>query len=438
MRSLRTVLFAIAAVVLPGCSALTTVLPPPAPGNHALRPVAGTRWLDCKGVVHCHSHLSHDSDGTLEEISAACRVAGIDFVVMTDHQTEQSIQDGVRGMVGDTLFLVGAEVRSPQGTMLCFPLVRPLRRFQHPGLLAKEAAAQGGLAFVCHGELWKIPFEGHDLSGAEIVNLHAGAMSANKLGTLATALLLPMRTLCERICWRDENVFAAWDTALVASHPFTPIGGNDAHANVRVFGPLGGTIGTYREIFLTLSTHVLAERLDESAVVEAFAAGRTYVSFDIFGDGSGFDFRAVDDEGVHMGGSTVTAHPDLALHIATPSSGVIRLLRNGIEVESHTTCAWTIRAPLPGIYRVEVTTPGGDPWLFSSSIRVAEASPSRTARSATGPCRELPRRGAGRCGLPSCSQPSASPTGEPGTRHRDPEPAAPPHAQGNVTPSLRP
>lgn len=367
--------------MLPCCAAVTG-MEFEGPGARRRARVAGTPFLDLKGVVHCHSHLSHDSDGTLEQIAAACDEARIDFLVMTDHQTDASIRDGVRGLVGDTLFLVGAEVRSPIGTLLCFPLQRPLRRFQHPALLAKEAAEQGGLAFAAHAELWRAPLSAPGLHGAEIVNLHAGAMAANKLGTLGTALFLPIHTLCERISQRDDAVFAAWDEALQERHPFTPIGGNDAHANIRVFGPLGGTIGDYREVFLTLSTHVLAERLDERAVVEAFAAGRTYVSFDVFGDGTGFDFRAVDGHGVHCPGSTVPIGPDLSLQVRVPDDGRIRLLRDGHLVgEVHGRSArWSIQAP--GVHRVEVWRDGDVPWLFSSSIAVVAAGGATSGRDA--------------------------------------------------------
>jgi len=358
--------------LLGSCAAFTTVLgtPGPHPTVHPV-PVAGTRLFDWKGIVHCHSHLSHDSHGTIETIAAACEKAHIDFVVMTDHQTEQSIADGQRGFVGKTLFVVGAEVRSPQGTLLCFPLVKPLRRFQHAALLAKEAAAQGGLAFVCHGEMWKVPWDVPGLTGAEIVNLHAAAMTRNKLGTLFTVLFLPMRFLLERISYRDESVLAQWDQGLERQHPFTPVGGNDAHANVRVFGPLGGTIGTYQEIFLTLSTHVLAEQLDEKSIVEAFVAGRTYVSFDVFGEGAGFDFRAEDGAGnVHVGGASVPARSDLVLRVLAPQAGRIRLFCDGRVVHERDGMTMVVHAPLPGVYRVEVATKDGDPWLFSSSIRV--------------------------------------------------------------------
>lgn len=355
------------------CAAVTTIDPVTRErGGHAPR-VAGTDLFDWKGVVHCHGRLSHDSTGTVDEIVAACRECGIRFVVMTDHQTDASIRDGERGLVGDTLFVVGAEVRSPQGTVIAFPLHKPLRRWQHPALLTREAAEQGALTFVCHAEAWRIPWTGLGLAGAEIVNLHAGAMTASYAGTLATALFLPARSLFERICIGDERVFAAWDLALGHEHLFTPVGGDDAHANVRVFGPLGGTIGTYREVFATLSTHVLAATLDETAVVDAFRRGRTYVSFDVFGDGTGFDFRGVSGDVVVVGGADVVADPGLSLRVSVPGNGKIRLLRDGVVIRQVDGDCLLETAPGPGVHRVEVRTSGGEPWLFSSSIRVLPA-----------------------------------------------------------------
>jgi hypothetical protein len=179
-----------------------------------------------------------------------------------------------------------------------------------------------------------------------------------------------MRLLCERLCYRDEQVFAEWDRTLALQHPFTPVGGNDAHASVRVFGPLGGTIGTYQEMFLTLSTHVLAAQLDERSLVDAFAAGRTYVSFDVFGEGAGFDFRAEDAAGVHLAGASVPARDGLVLRVRTPAPGCIRLLCDGQQVHQRDAMALDVHAPGPGVYRVEVTTLDGSPWLFSGSIRV--------------------------------------------------------------------
>lgn len=335
--------------------------------------LAGTALQDWKGVVHCHSYLSHDSEGTVAEIVAAAHAARIDFVMMTDHQTDASIRDGARGMMDGVLFVVGAEIRTPQGTVMAFPLQAPLRRWQSAGALVAEAGRQGAVAFLCHAEntrAWDVD----GLCGVEIVNLHAGAVGADRIEMLLWGFLLPLRATFGLICQRDPAVFAAWDRQLGRRHPFTPVGGNDAHANVRIFGPLGGTIGTYCEVFLTLSTHVLAERLDEASVVEAMRAGRTYVCFDLFGEGTGFDFHAEDGARVAPPGATVPSSPELRLVARAPRPGHLRFLCDGVVCCEGDGLALELAAPPPGVYRVEVVSTGGVPWIFSSSIRVVGAT----------------------------------------------------------------
>lgn len=359
---------AAAALVLTACSAFTSI--PGVAGAPGAQRVPGTDLFDWKGVVHCHSHFSHDSDGKLETIVAAAQAHGIDFVVMTDHQTEASVRDGVRGRVGGVLFVVGAEVGCRNSSLLAFPLQKPLRRFQHPALLVAEAHQQGALVFLCHAERWDDGWDTPGLDGVEIVNLHAGAKAAGAAGTVGTALFLPVRALLERFCQRNPEVFRRWDAELLRGRRLPPVGGNDAHANVRAFGPLGGTIGDYREVFAMLSTHVLAERLDEASLVEALRAGRSYVAFDGFGEGSGFDFRAVRGHAVHLPGDAVAPSPELVLRVAVPRPGVVTLWRDGELCVERTAAQLEVRDPAPGFYRVEVHTLDGQPWLFSGVIRV--------------------------------------------------------------------
>ena len=44
-------------------------------------------YQDLRGAIHVHSHLSHDSGGTAEEILQGAREAGLDYVILTDHDT---------------------------------------------------------------------------------------------------------------------------------------------------------------------------------------------------------------------------------------------------------------------------------------------------------------------------------------------------------------
>ncbi|MCA8942931.1 MAG: hypothetical protein KDB80_10265 [Planctomycetes bacterium] len=358
---------------LSSCATFTTMLGPVGGWPEARPlPVEGTDLFDWKGMVHCHSYLSHDSSGTIPEIRDAASAARLDFLVMTDHQTDASIRDGVRGRLDDTLFLVGAEVRTPQGTVIAFPLRTPLRRFMSAGALIVEAQRQGAIGIMAHAEAWN-DWGVDNVTGVEIVNLHAGALAADPVSVILTTLFLPIRSLMRRISVRDPEIFRHWDEALAARHPLSPVGGGDAHASIRAFGPLGGTIGNYREVFLTVSTHVLATECTEESIVEAFRAGRSYVSFDVFGEGSGFDFRAMDADGVHVLGATVDASESLRLLVRTPSVARIELWRDGEIVERHEGTEFEFDRPEPGIYRVEARTPRDTPWLFSGSIRVTAA-----------------------------------------------------------------
>ena len=51
---------------------------------------------DYRGVIHCHSTYSFDGKGDMEEIGKAANDAGLDFVMMTDHDTMEPVQKGER------------------------------------------------------------------------------------------------------------------------------------------------------------------------------------------------------------------------------------------------------------------------------------------------------------------------------------------------------
>jgi hypothetical protein len=356
--------------LLCSCTLMTT-MGGPARGHvpFARRPVPGTELYDWKGVIHCHSYLSHDSDGTIEQIAAAAESVGIDFVVMTDHQTEASVAEGARGMIGRTLFVTGAELRAGGASLLAFPLVRYVEpRLALDAMLA-EVRAQGGLAMIGHAE--RFAAWDHDgFDGVEIYNLHAAAKAVPVHRMIAVFLLGPVRTLFEQLSTRPDAVLSRYDELTARGPLLAAVGGNDAHANVRVFGPLGGTVGTYEEVFHTLSTHVLAKELSEPALVEALRAARSYVVYDLYRDGTGFDFRAVAGDSEALLGATVAATPGLELRVTTPWPAEIRLLRNGVLDKKGTGTSLVRPAPGLGDWRVEAYLDGVKPWIFSSPIRV--------------------------------------------------------------------
>jgi predicted metal-dependent phosphoesterase TrpH len=106
-------------------------------------PIFGA-YKDYRGVIHCHSFLSHDSPGQIADIVAAAQTNGLDFVMMTDHITPEAITNGVTGMQGPTLFILGAEISQAKGSILGIGLKRFVDRKQKTAQKIIEALQAAG------------------------------------------------------------------------------------------------------------------------------------------------------------------------------------------------------------------------------------------------------------------------------------------------------
>src|ERR1044072_1991281 len=106
---------------------------------------------DLACVVHLHS-LYSDGTGTVPEIARAARRAGVDVVLLTDHDTLEAKRQGEEGWHDGVLVLVGEEVTPAHGNhTLAFGIEREIA---HRGLSGAEIAAAiraaGGLSIAAH------------------------------------------------------------------------------------------------------------------------------------------------------------------------------------------------------------------------------------------------------------------------------------------------
>lgn len=283
---------------------------------------------DYRGVIHCHSYRSHDSDGTLDEIVAAAREAGVDFIMMTDHPADEP-QPAIRGMHGGVLFFDGAETKG-------------------------RLWIEDRLVFVAHPEDFR-DWNDAALDGMEIYNTHADVKGDPKVLT-ALGYAPGKRFLS---FWDPPAAFLAkWDE-MTQRRRFVGIAGNDAHQNIRV-GDV--QLDPYAHSFRFVNTHVLARSIDD--VAESLRMGRAFVAFEMERRASGFRFRAGS---IEMGGE---ARAPVELRMTLPSPAPLRLLRNGVVVARDVR---RFEAREPGVYRVEVdqTIEGRTvPWIYSNPIYV--------------------------------------------------------------------
>ena len=376
---------------------------------------------DFRALLHVHSHFSHDSRGTLEEILAAAKATGVRAILFTEHPSDEYdyYKDGHRGMHDGVLLIPGAETMG----FLAYPTrsiqqIKPAGPQEFVDLVRRD----GGLAFLSHLEE-RMDWEIAGLTGTEIYNTHADAKEERRLmarlrNPLALLSLLPIvekypQEFFGALLDYPADYLRRWDE-LCLKYPHTGVAANDSHHNqgiravleeqgrVRVEDLLGKKIieldgnrtgflkprlegkkpgdvvleidlDPYERSFRHVSTHLLMNELSREAVWEALEAGRAYVGFDWIADPTGFVFFARQQHRQWPMGSRPVVGESLTLIAAAPLPGTFRVVRNGEVIHTQTGRSLELPIDQPGNYRVEVLLPVADetrPWILSNPIYV--------------------------------------------------------------------
>jgi len=256
--------------------------------------------LDLRGVVHVHTRDSHDSPGDIGDVAEAARATGVDWVALTEHARPGG--PPARGQVRGVIILPGFELRAGGGSLLALGLgvLPPDRRDLAAVVRATHAA--GGVALLGHIETSRLmepaAYAELGVDGIELVNLHAAAQRAGFLELLVGNLLLPPWLSVRPLLRHPAQNLVLWQRLPEAR---SIVGGVDAHARVRLLGPVGGTLDSYRRAFALLTTHVLARERSPEAILSALRHGQSYVAYEGLGrvdafrfspSGSSFQLRA--------------------------------------------------------------------------------------------------------------------------------------------------
>nr|HID13913.1 hypothetical protein [Anaerolineae bacterium] len=343
------------------------------------------------GNPHVHTSYS-DGEALHTEVAQAAAEAGLDFVIVTDHNVWV---DGCEGYYGQVLLLVSEEVhdvrRRPQANhLLAYNAETELAPLAaDPQMLIDEVNRRGGFSYLAHPyeygspispDLAPIPWADWDVigyTGLEIWNYMSEfkALLRNKLAAVyyayfpARGIRGPFRATLRR-----------WDKLLSQGKRITAIGGSDAHGNTYSLGPLRRVVFPYEYLFRCVNTHILTERPlngllehDKRLIYGALRAGHTWVGYDLPASTAGFRFHARSGANHALMGDELVRTGATKFEVRTPYSADIRLVLNGRVVVrargkhlKHTTAE-------PGVYRVEVYRRyrlGRRGWIFSSPIYV--------------------------------------------------------------------
>jgi hypothetical protein len=328
-------------------------------------------------IVNLHMHTRYsDGSGVHKDIAAAGLKAGVDVVIVTDHNI---LVQGFEGYYKDKnkklLMLIGEEVhdqaRDPQKNhLLVFGANREMATFaENPQQLINQVRETGGLAFLAHPDDPEAKaFNETDISWEDwSVQNYTGIELWNALSELKTVVptklhgafyaFFPAFVANQPI----PNTLAKWDELLATGNKVVAIGGSDAHALDMHMGPIHRIIFPYEFHFRTVNTHaLLPEPLtgdvtsDRALIYKAFAAGHCFVGYDLPAPTKGFRFTAQGRDDSVIMGDEIPARGGVTLQTKLPFPAEIILYKDGLPLQSwKNQQACTHITTEPGVYRVE-------------------------------------------------------------------------------------
>ena len=341
-------------------------------------------YVRVSGVVHVHT-IHSDGGGSLEEVAAAAASAGLDYVIVTDHNNFRA--KPFEGYIDGVLMVVGAEVSTNTGHVLGLGLSAPTFRFSGDARETLEDVADlGGVAFVAHptspregfgwGE-WQLPGSW----GVEVLNGDTQWRSAGWAQAVRTMLLYPLNPTYALLTMLERpRALDRWDRLLV-TRDVPGIAGSDSHNYIGIVGVTGLRFPSYEAVFRVVRNHVLLEQglrgdslQDAEAIVAALAGGQAFVGLDGLAPATGFSFVAEDGDQQWTMGDTVIPSESLRLRAGggLPDGARVSLIKDGrVIAKDEGGVAW--RDVSAGVYRVEVELPSWDvPWIMSNPIYVFE------------------------------------------------------------------
>ncbi|HYV45573.1 MAG TPA: CehA/McbA family metallohydrolase [Myxococcaceae bacterium] len=279
----------------------------------------GARWY--AGDFHVHSRESGDARPTLDEIAAYARgTAGLDFAVITDHNTVSHLDfvSDAQGRHPDFLFVPGLEITTYWGHANAYGMTRWVDfrlDASAPSIqaVADQVHAAGALFAInhpvqevgdlCIGCAWHLAFPSA-VDGLEVSN--AGYQ---ELGAL----------------FNDPSV-VFWESLISKGMKVAAVGGSDDHRAGHPDSPYGSSIGQP-------TTMVWASELSAAAIVDAVARGHTVVKAQGIADPM-VELRAGSASGSAMGGDTVISPDPIALTaVVTGGKGLqVRFVHDGVPL----------------------------------------------------------------------------------------------------------
>jgi predicted metal-dependent phosphoesterase TrpH len=343
------------------------------------------KYKELCGAIHLHTHYS-DGGTSLSDMISAANTVGLDYIVITDHMTLQSLKDGHEGTHKNTAVIIGYEHQDPENHnhYLAIGTDTVFEHLTQPQNYIDAVKQSGGIGFIAHPTEKRNymptfpPYPWTDWSatnydGIEVWNQMSEWMENLKSWKSILNLFYPRRFLYTA----PEDSLNLWDK-LNKERFVSGIGGVDAHTKRIGKGLFSYVIFPIKVELKGIRTHLFVQNNDElcnfktlkSSILTALKNGNGFISNFRRGDARGTTIFLSDKNNEFLlPGNNPCVNTPSVLKVTVPSAAEIHLIKNGQKISSvHSTKAEFIITE-KGLYRIMVTKKS-KAWIYSNPFPV--------------------------------------------------------------------
>jgi hypothetical protein len=340
--------------------------------------ISTKNYFTYSGVSNVHTQRSIGS-GTFEDIAAAAKATGTDFVIVTDYGAHAPASEG-NAYYGKTLFIDGGEYSVIDSRILNFGF-KDTAHLSSPGrtpllfneiLSRPERKDDSGLFVLAHplkkGYEWRGDLP-PGLNGIEIFNLRSiwqASWRQQKFDFISAALIYPIHpkwALLKMFMSYSHPEITLWDKAL-EKNKFYAYAGADADTKIKLPRGRQFNFPSYETFFSIIKNYVVLPseltgnyQNDRDKILSALNDGQFYIGLNLIGDPKGFSALVFDSQKrAHLIGSTVVRAKELVIELPGKPLVPFEIIvyNNAERILASSSVKTTHKVAKPGTYRIEV------------------------------------------------------------------------------------
>ena len=347
---------------------------------------------DYTGSIHIHTVYS-DGSGTPEEIADAASKLGIDFLIISDHDTLGALIDGKERYYNDVLVLTGVEISTEIGHILIYSPSADFRDFELDSCLVQlnNNKLPDYYAEFCHPFYTGRPVTDWSYKGFDALEIFNGDTqwrddSAAELIIALLGSIIYKNPLNNLVDSPEKNI-QKW-CELMEERRIYQIGAVDAHSNIKISKNFKLKFPSYDKSLRFVKTHIVTkEKLsgtydkDKYIVFNCLKKGKCYTELGNFTDPSGFIFNAKNEHKTAYIGDEIEGRVKFSVVLPDTADIIIKLYNNNKTVHTSDYYKMEYTTIEPGMYWIEVSQIRRKPpffkkverpWIISNPIFVSK------------------------------------------------------------------